>query len=628
MSQLNLPTLEGRTNNVQVHLIDVPPIPSSFKILLGQGLKYIPPSPTSFSHICRNLSDAAHDLIHNSLRTKSTAPIPRFYVRRTKGTNPDLISWNTSATIRDFYLNSNIRLAYTRSWLTPFFAKIVKNSKRAAFNPLYKALQELKHETPFLIKPSDKNLGICIVSKTWYTNQVMKHLQSDTYEIFTGSLSTHVTKLKQLLSNLRQSSSLVRFILEHTTDARPAPFYVIPKIHKSPVSSRPITADHSSLCCNLSKVLCAAFNTIVERFPTILVSSLQLTNILDNTTYDNISTMITLDIESLYPNMSALHNRAMTAIIRKEFPEGYTVDGIHLNTQFLVDAFKFVLDNHFVSFNNVVYQQKQGVAMGTPMAPPFANLSLAYLENMVINTPHLLLYRRYIDDIFIIWNGEESDLDQFIAKLASTFQLKLNVTSKGHEVDFLDIHVNYTIGCNRLEYRTSQKVLNNYLYTPTRSLHPPHSLRGFIIGECKRYARTNSSCDSFVRLLRLFQKRLLSRGYQWKLITSTIGPSHEWAGLYHKLRHASPPQTQTQTQTETETTPDSRPYIVIPYVYRISTILAKTIIKKLGINARIAHRMMPNIASHLIRAELTQASSTQTVAVPPTTLCTASNASF
>ena len=56
-------------------------------------------------------------------------------------------------------------------------------------------------------------------------------------------------------------------------------------------------------------------------------------------------------------------------------------------------------------FNGKYYQQISGVTMGTPIAPTFANFFMADYEERFFPTQSLLplLYKRYIDDIFLIW---------------------------------------------------------------------------------------------------------------------------------------------------------------------------------------------------------------------------------
>ena len=72
--------------------------------------------------------------------------------------------------------------------------------------------------------------------------------------------------------------------------------------------------------------------------------------------------------------------------------------------------------NNFV-FNCSYYLPVMGCAMGTICAPVQANIFMAQFEAEHIY-PHIhgitLLFLRYIDDIFMIWNGTTEELILFI----------------------------------------------------------------------------------------------------------------------------------------------------------------------------------------------------------------------
>ena len=87
--------------------------------------------------------------------------------------------------------------------------------------------------------------------------------------------------------------------------------------------------------------------------------------------------LVTFDVESLYTNIE--HNLGIEAITywlnqyRHEVNQRFT-------NEFITDAIKIVLENNTFFFNDEFYLQTSGTAMGTKMAPTYANLVLAYLE--------------------------------------------------------------------------------------------------------------------------------------------------------------------------------------------------------------------------------------------------------
>ena len=60
--------------------------------------------------------------------------------------------------------------------------------------------------------------------------------------------------------------------------------------------------------------------------------------------------------------------------------------------------------------------QTHGTAMGPKMAVAFANIFMSAIETEIIrlssNKP--LVWKRYIDDIFFLWNIDKKDIGSFI----------------------------------------------------------------------------------------------------------------------------------------------------------------------------------------------------------------------
>ena len=73
------------------------------------------------------------------------------------------------------------------------------------------------------------------------------------------------------------------------------------------------------------------------------------------------------------------------------------------------------MKNNVFEHNMRYFKQLNGTAMGTRFAPPFATLFMGYLEDKILNSlvEKALLWWRYIDNIFMIWQHWEEKLRNF-----------------------------------------------------------------------------------------------------------------------------------------------------------------------------------------------------------------------
>ena len=56
-------------------------------------------------------------------------------------------------------------------------------------------------------------------------------------------------------------------------------------------------------------------------------------------------------------------------------------------------------------FNEKLYSHINGIAMGSPLGPLFANMDINYLENRLLRRLKkngIIFWRRFVDDIFVI----------------------------------------------------------------------------------------------------------------------------------------------------------------------------------------------------------------------------------
>ena len=162
------------------------------------------------------------------------------------------------------------------------------------------------------------------------------------------------------------------------------------------------------------------------------------------------------------------------------------------------------------------------------MAVAFANIFMGKVETEILSQSALkpLTWKRYIDDIFSLWDTSREDLTQFIDQANKHHPtIKFTAEISDTETTFLDTSVykgerftNESV----LDIRTHYKPTETFQYTHFSSCHPPGVKKGFIKGEALRLLRTNSSKTAFEEKIKLFQSHLIDRGYPEGLVQRTL----------------------------------------------------------------------------------------------------------
>ena len=111
-------------------------------------------------------------------------------------------------------------------------------------------------------------------------------------------------------------------------------------------------------------------------------------------------------------------------------------------------------ETHF-TFNGSIFDQIDGVAMGSPLASVLANLFMGFneikwLEQATNVKP--IFYKRYVDDIFAVFESD-SDADAFYSYLNTRHEnVKFTFEkAKDNKLPFLDILINN----NEFDFQTS-----------------------------------------------------------------------------------------------------------------------------------------------------------------------------
>ena len=80
------------------------------------------------------------------------------------------------------------------------------------------------------------------------------------------------------------------------------------------------------------------------------------------------------------------------------------------------EMFRLILKENSFQFNGKHYLQTHGTAMGTKTAVSFANIFMAHIETTILSRTvfKATVWKRYIDDIFFLWDISKRDIEAFI----------------------------------------------------------------------------------------------------------------------------------------------------------------------------------------------------------------------
>ena len=244
-------------------------------------------------------------------------------------------------------------------------------------------------------------------------------LENGPYEI-TNQKINHLQKLKKsTIENIKKCKTLINAQL-YDKLITPNPvlprLYCLPKVHKPGKQMRPIVSSINSPTYRLSKWLQYQLQRL-EPFPSFSVKNrYEFINSIKNITIEENEVLVSFDVTALYPNVPL--NIAIELI------EDWLIS-INVPKNEISEYMTLVnlcMKENVFQFQNLLYRQTNGTAMGNPLSCLIANIFMSHFEILAKNTfPYFpRIWLRYVDDVFAVFNQNE-DNNTFINQLNSVY---------------------------------------------------------------------------------------------------------------------------------------------------------------------------------------------------------------
>ncbi|XP_033116641.1 uncharacterized protein LOC117116665, partial [Anneissia japonica] len=430
------------------------------QFILEKGLSFCPSRRLDPINLCSNLSQFIRKIRLKEYFKDTPEPTTNSTTYKTKtGTQKNL--W-VPPKGRNPYIDSFANAA--KSHLNSFIQKYLTNLQPA--DNLSKnqptAIKNLHRNQDIIIKPADEGGNITIMDRTEYITEIETQLSNQSFYRCLSSDPTYTYKkdCTNMVSKLTNTNikSKVRALI--SDEPKAGVIYILPKLHKLPKlvgealvhinqsqscnadmlsdptyiynlarslnttpPGRPIISGNSTLTENISGYVDSILNPLLVCIPSFIQDTTHfLKKLNDIPPLPNHALLVTLDACSLYTNIP--HDEGIAAcekFISTNDPAQSSPD--------ISKLIKFILTHSNFVFHDKHYQQISGTAMGTKMAPCYANIFMAELEDRLLanSNPKPSYYCRYIDDIFFIWEHGIDKLNEF-ERFANNFHPRIKFT--------------------------------------------------------------------------------------------------------------------------------------------------------------------------------------------------------
>ena len=218
------------------------------------------------------------------------------------------------------------------------------------------------------------------------------------------------------------------------------------------------------------------------------------------------------------------------------------------------------------------------------MAPNYANAYLSSFENKLLKHPQfktsMELFKRFIDDLFIIYDNKNNDLNEFLAILKQIYgNLKLEINLNNDEISFLDIKIIKNKINREYETQIYTKPIGSPKLLHAKSNHPSHII-------------TNISKGQLIRINNLTSDYTIKRLESNKLLKRMIEQQHNPKIIIKNIKNII--KTTNQHSKIIKNTTDTKPKI-IKYTFNQDNHQLAKFIKQSWNNENITNKLKPKL---------------------------------
>ena len=251
-----------------------------------------------------------------------------------------------------------------------------------------------------------------------------RKLKTDTIKQSRATINKKLAELKLKDLITKQEHPSLKPNVPKTPKTRP-----ILKIHKDPLKIRLIINTQNSPIYKIAKKISKELRPLIRSGKNYIKDTEQLVDKIRNIKLEEDEIMISFDISDMNPSLPK--QDVITEVVRRINEENFKPS---MNKKALIEL--VIISVEFMSFscNGQYFDQKDGLFIGSPTSPAFAELYIQRVEEIhvyrMIHTPRLWL--RKVDDTFVITKYDKretlDELNKFNCEVQFTYESTTNNT--------------------------------------------------------------------------------------------------------------------------------------------------------------------------------------------------------
>ena len=308
----------------------------------------------------------------------------------------------------------------------------------------YRALKSLRDNDDIILQRPDKGGGVVIMNKADYECKLHALIADPNKFVHSNCRQSEIvkTKVNKIAAKYKISNPVIHKKLKIQGNFPPGHLYGLPKIHKcvSDPPLRPIISMSGTVTHELAQYLNEIIQPYIDQ-SYMLKSSDEFLLALQNLQLSPNQAIMSLDVESLFSNVPV--DPTIDIILNRCYNQD-SVQPPTIQKEDLQELLKICTQQTPFKFKNQLYLQSDGVSMGSPLGPTFANYYMSHLETTVLNQQKVsnpAKYFRYVDDCFVVFNSS-NHVRFLIQRLKNRSVLNFTYeTMQGNKFNFLDIEM-------------------------------------------------------------------------------------------------------------------------------------------------------------------------------------------